>query len=125
MINLKNVNADIKLIKRQSPVVHNITNLVAINFTANALLALGASPIMAHATEELAEILSISKSLLLNIGTLDQQLIGSMLPAQKIAKANKIPIVLDPVGSGVSNLRSKTTKQLLNSGYHSIKRKRL
>tara|TARA_R110000868_G_scaffold8205_3_gene42451 strand:+ start:40373 stop:40768 length:396 start_codon:yes stop_codon:yes gene_type:complete len=95
-------------IRAESPVVHNITNLVVTNFTANALLAIGASPIMAHAPEELAEIVVIAQALVLNIGTLDASWVQSMLLAQSNAHIHNIPIVLDPVGVAASQLRKET-----------------
>ncbi len=71
----------IEVIRQKSPVVHNITNYVAMNNTANALLALGASPVMAHAQEEVEEMVNISSALVINIGTLSKPWIYSMLKA--------------------------------------------
>ena len=84
-----------------------------MNQTANGLLALGASPIMAHASEELSDLLAIASALVINIGTLDANWINSMKQAMRIAKERKIPIVLDPVGAGASRLRTNTCNELL------------
>ena len=97
----------------QKPLVHCITNYVVANFTANGLLAIGASPVMADAVEEAAEMASISDALLLNIGTLNEQTIKSMFLAGNSANEKNRPIVLDPVGAGATNFRLKTTMDLL------------
>jgi len=99
---------DVKAIREKAPLVHNITNFVVMNTTANALLALGASPVMAHAREEVEEMVSISSALVINIGTLDNAWIESMNLAAQKAKKMGIPIVLDPVGAGATIYRTKT-----------------
>ncbi|MCF6767435.1 hydroxyethylthiazole kinase [Thiotrichales bacterium 19S11-10] len=121
MLDKKQLFNNLQAIKNQSPIVHNITNQVVMNFTANVLLALRASPIMAHAKEEIAEIINLSKALLLNIGTLDHTLIDCMHLAQKHANDKKIPIVLDPVGAGASLLRTQSAKDLLKKGITVLK----
>jgi hydroxyethylthiazole kinase len=98
----------IQAIRQQSPVVHNITNYVVMNNTANALLAIGASPVMAHAELEMVDMVSIASALVLNIGTLSPAWIRSM----HIAAAH-IPIVLDPVGAGATPYRTATAMELL------------
>jgi hydroxyethylthiazole kinase len=100
-------------VRQKSPLVHNITNYVVMNSTANALLSIGASPIMAHAAEEVEDIVSICDSLVINIGTLDASLVSSMLLAAKKANSLQKPFVLDPVGAGSSNYRDHTLLQLL------------
>lgn len=115
------VSADIHAIRNQRPLIHNITNFVVMNSTANALLALGASPIMAHATEELPELLAIANALVINIGTLDKHWIHSIETALTHSK-HTMPIVLDPVGAGASTLRTKTALRLLASGKISVLR---
>lgn len=102
-------------LRQASPFVHNITNWVAMNFSANALLACGASPLMAHAPEELEEVANISQSLVINIGTLDRDLVSGMEEAILYAAERRIPIVLDPVGSGATKLRTETAKRFLQS----------
>lgn len=100
-------------IREQRPLVHNITNYVVMNTTANALLAVGASPVMAHAAEEVAEFAAMSGSVVINIGTLSAPWVESMhLAASAAAKAG-VPWVLDPVGSGATAYRTHTTKALL------------
>ena len=100
-------------VRQRHPLVHNITNYVVMNTTANSLLALGAAPIMAHAPEEMAEIAAISNALVLNIGTLSTPWIDSMLIAGRAAHEQGIPIILDPVGAGATKLRTDTTHRLL------------
>lgn len=121
MLESKKISRDLDLIKFKSPVIHNITNYVVANFTANALLAIGASPIMSHAEEEMRDIVTLSEALVLNIGTLDAGLVGSMLSAQTHAKSKNIPIILDPVGAAASNFRVRTTHTLLKKGVSVIK----
>lgn len=106
----------ISLIREKRPLVHNITNFVVMEFTANALLAFGASPVMAHAREEVEEMCSIASALVLNIGTLSADWVESMLLAQATAHGKKTPIVLDPVGSGATRYRTTTAKKLLSQG---------
>jgi hydroxyethylthiazole kinase len=100
-------------VRRQSPLVHNITNYVTVNDCANALLAAGASPIMADEIDEAANITSISSALVLNIGTLNRRTVESMLASGKKANELGIPVVLDPVGAGASALRNRTVSELL------------
>jgi hydroxyethylthiazole kinase len=101
-------------VREQRPLVHNITNYVVMQYTANALLALGASPVMAHAVEEMEEMASIASVLVLNIGTLSGPWIEGMLVAGRTASRRGIPIVLDPVGAGATTLRTKTAVRLLD-----------
>lgn len=100
-------------VREQTPLVQNITNFVVMNNTANALLALGASPIMVHAQEEIDEVLGFCNALVINIGTLSQVWADSMLQAAKLANEIGKPWILDPVGAGISSLRNETLKQLL------------
>ncbi|ADT83483.1 hydroxyethylthiazole kinase [Thermococcus barophilus] len=103
-------------VRKRKPLVQNITNFVVMNTTANALLALGASPVMAHARDELEDMLRIADSLVVNIGTLDEHWIPSMEKAVKIASELKKPTVLDPVGAGATKLRTETALRLLEIG---------
>ncbi|MFL9838660.1 hydroxyethylthiazole kinase [Flavobacterium sp. ST-75] len=100
-------------LRQNSPLVHNITNYVVMNNTANALLAAGASPIMAHAHAEIEEMVSICGATVINIGTLDEYWIESMYKAAAKAQQLGKSWVLDPVGAGASNLRNTTVAQLL------------
>jgi len=105
--------ADIAAVRERSPLVHSITNLVVINFNANVLLAAGASPVMAHAHEEVCDMAGISQALVLNIGTLDPYWIQSMKLALAAAAARGIPTVLDPVGAGATPYRNQALESLL------------
>ncbi|MCD9474432.1 hydroxyethylthiazole kinase [Photobacterium phosphoreum] len=107
-----NIITALALVRKQKPLVVNITNYVVMNNTANALLAIGASPIMAHSRQEMAEMMQISGSLVINIGTLDSEWIERMLFAVEQANANNKPIILDPVGCGASVLRTQTARTL-------------
>lgn len=101
-------------VRKASPLIHNITNYVTVNDCANILLACGASPIMADDWEEVEEITSICGGLNINIGTLNQRIICSMILAGK--KSNELghPVILDPVGAGASKLRTETSGKLLD-----------
>lgn len=102
-------------VRAQKPLVHSITNYVTANDCANVLLAIGASPIMADDIHEVADIVKISKALVLNIGTLNSNTIESMIIAGKKANDLNIPIVFDPVGAGASNYRNESTQRLLDN----------
>ena len=104
---------DLQRIRETAPLIHNITNFVVMNSTANALLAAGASPVMAHAQEEVAEMAGIASSLVLNIGTLSGPWVDAMLIAGKVARDRGLPTVLDPVGAGATILRTATALRLL------------
>jgi hydroxyethylthiazole kinase len=105
---------DVERIRAASPLVHNITNYVVMNTTANALLAVGASPVMAHAVEEVEEMVGLAGALVLNIGTLSGPWIEAMLLAGLAARRRGIPVVLDPVGSGATRFRTATAQRLLD-----------
>jgi hydroxyethylthiazole kinase len=105
--------SDVLAVREHSPLVHNITNLVVINFNANVLLAMGASPVMAHAHEEVADMAGIAQALVLNIGTLDPYWIESMRLAMVAASKRGIPVVLDPVGAGATPYRNQSIELLL------------
>lgn len=112
----------VEALRAKAPLVHSITNLVVMNLNANALLALGASPIMAHEPEELPDLLGIVSALVLNIGTLDKAWIASMETAAAEALRRRVPLVLDPVGAGASRLRTQTALDLIRKGHPSILR---
>lgn len=101
-------------IRHTAPLVHNITNYVVMNQTANALLAIGASPVMAHAVEEVDEMVGLARALVLNIGTLSSPWIEAMLRAGLAASRRNIPIVLDPVGCGATAFRTATAAMLMH-----------
>ncbi|MFP5105954.1 hydroxyethylthiazole kinase [Neobacillus sp. C211] len=101
-------------VRKVNPLVHNITNVVVTNFTANGLLALGASPVMAYAAEEVADMAKIASSLVLNIGTLNPQTVESMIIAGKAANESGVPVIFDPVGAGATRYRTETAQRIMN-----------
>ena len=105
----------VEAIRKGAPVVHNITNFVVMNTTANALLALGASPVMAHAEEEMADMVGIASALVLNIGTLSGPWVKAMFKAAERARERGLPIVLDPVGAGATPYRTETARRLMEA----------
>lgn len=105
------INA-LQKVREQKPLVVNITNFVVMNNTANALLAVGASPIMSHSKQEMAEMMSFAGALVINIGTLDSVWRPGMFFAVEQANENNKPVVLDPVGCGATKLRTSTARQL-------------
>lgn len=104
---------DIASVRQRSPLVHSITNLVVMNFNANVLLAAGASPVMAHAHEEVGDMAGLAQALVLNIGTLDPYWVESMVLALRAALARGIPTIIDPVGAGATAYRNATLEKLL------------
>ena len=113
-MNTEKVISDLQKVRENAPLVHNITNYVVMNSTANALLSMGASPVMAHAVEEVEEMASIASALVLNIGTLSEKWIEAMFKAGKKAKQKGVPVLLDPVGAGATTLRTDTAKKIID-----------
>jgi hydroxyethylthiazole kinase len=105
--------AALRDVRERKPLIHQITNYVVMNETANATLAIGALPVMAHAIEEVEEMASAAGALVLNIGTLSQRWIDAMLLAGKAANDAGAPVVLDPVGVGATTFRTDTAKRIL------------
>lgn len=101
-------------LRQRRPLIHHITNFVVMNETANITLCAGASPVMAHAKEEVAEMVAAAGALVLNIGTLTSEQVESMLIAGRRANELNIPIVLDPVGAGATTLRTESARRLLS-----------
>ncbi|HEY1367130.1 MAG TPA: hydroxyethylthiazole kinase [Gaiellaceae bacterium] len=101
-------------LRERRPLVHQITNYVVMNETANATLALGALPVMAHAREEMEEMVGLAGALVLNIGTLEPAWVDAMLVAGRAANARGVPVVLDPVGAGATSYRTETARRLLD-----------
>jgi hydroxyethylthiazole kinase len=99
--------------RERRPLVHQITNYVVMNETANATLALGALPVMAHARDEVEEMVRLAGALVINIGTLSPHWVDAMLAAGKVANAARIPVVLDPVGVGATSYRTETARRIL------------
>jgi len=104
--------AILREIRTRQPLVHNITNYVVMNNTANALLALGAAPAMVHANEEVEEFVALAQALVINIGTLSPAWVAAMDKAARAAAARPIPWVLDPVGAGATTYRTSTAAAL-------------
>lgn len=115
MISAQTVFNNLNKVREKSPLIHNITNYVVMNNTANAQLAIGASPVMAHAIDEVEDMLNIASALVINMGTLDEQWVESMIVAAEKANNLNIPIIFDPVGSGATPYRIKVAKQILSS----------
>lgn len=113
MIQIEHIIRDLHLVRDKSPLVHNITNFVVMNNTANALLAVGASPVMAHSCDEVAAMAAIASSLVINIGTLESAWVESMLIAGRTALEKSIPVVFDPVGAGATPYRSKVSREII------------
>ncbi len=109
----KKAAENLRAVRERKPLVHNITNYVVMNYTANALLACGAAPVMAHAAEEVEEMVSLAGALVLNIGTLSPPWIEAMVKAGKRANALRVPVILDPVGAGATALRTDSAKRLI------------
>lgn len=101
-------------IREKHPLIHHMTNFVVMNDTANATLALGALPVMAHAKEEVAEMVSAAGALVLNPGTLTPEWVEAMLIAGKRANELAIPVIYDPVGVGATKLRNETGQRFLD-----------
>ncbi len=111
-MNNKQIITALAAVRAQKPLVLNITNYVVMNNSANGLLALGASPIMAHSRDELAELVPLVGAVVINIGTLDRSWIERMVMAVALANRHGKPVVLDPVGCGASSLRTHTSRRL-------------
>ena len=109
-------------VRSQAPLIHNITNYVVMNSSANMLLAVGASPVMAHCQSEVAEMTAMAGALVLNIGTLQQDWVESMILAAQTANSRDIPVILDPVGAGATALRSAAVRQIMDQARISVLR---
>lgn len=103
----------IEEVRQQQPLIHNITNQVVMNFTANGLYAVGAAPVMANAKEEIEEMAQAASALVLNIGTLTVEQVDAMILAGKAANKTGVPVVLDPVGTGATTFRTESSKHIL------------
>ena len=110
--NLKN---SLENVRKNNPLTHCITNSVTINDCANAVLAIGGSPIMAEDEEEMEEVVEIADVLVINIGKLSKEQIKAMNVSAAHATKTNTPIVLDPVGAGISQLRNNTIKYLVEN----------
>jgi hydroxyethylthiazole kinase len=108
-----NAGDSLRRLRETKPLVHQITNYVVMNETANATLALGALPVMAHAREEVEEMARLAGALVLNIGTLSPPWVEAMLLAGRAANEAGVPVVLDPVGAGATRFRTETAQRIL------------
>lgn len=111
-MNIQEIAKVVEKVRESNPLVHNITNVVVTNFTANGLLALGASPVMAYAKEEVAEMASIAGALVLNMGTLRPEEVEAMLIAGKSANTHHVPVLFDPVGAGATSYRTEVARHI-------------
>lgn len=100
-------------LQKTRPLVHHVTNFVVMNDTANVTLHVGASPVMAHAREEVEEMASMADAVVLNIGTLAPDWVEAMALAGRKASERRIPVILDPVGAGATSLRTEAARRLL------------
>lgn len=112
----------ISWIRERAPLIHNITNFVVMNSSANVLLAIGAAPVMAHCRSEVEEMTSMAGALVLNIGTIEEAWLESMLLAARTANDKSVPVILDPVGAGATKLRSNAVKKILEDSTVSVLR---
>ena len=106
------VGSSLRLMRERKPLVHQITNYVVMNETANATLAIGALPVMAHAREEVEQMAAVASALVINIGTLSPPWVEAMLLAGRAANAAGVPVVLDPVGAGATDYRTETSRRI-------------
>ena len=108
------LSAAVAAVRAKSPLVHSITNYVVMNNSANALLSIGASPVMAHWKDEMEEMTAIAGALVINIGTLDTEWLEGMKAAGLAASRRGTPIVLDPVGAGATSQRTNAAWEIIN-----------
>ena len=120
-LNPKEIYQALLKIKLNSPLIHNISNYVSMNVIANVLLSIGASPVMAHAIEELDDITNIATAIVLNIGTLDNAWLQSIEKTQVLALRKQLPIIFDPVGSGASFYRTESALNILERGVQIVR----
>ena len=114
------ISTSIAAVRAKSPLVHNITNYVVMNNTANALLAIGASPVMAHWVSEVVDMVAIANALVINIGTLDDSWVESMIRAGIAAHKRGIPTILDPVGAGATAARTTAALEIIKQCHPTI-----
>jgi hydroxyethylthiazole kinase len=111
---VERVGEKLEEIREKKPLLHHITNYVVMNETANLTLALGALPVMAHAHEEVEEMVSLASCLVLNMGTLEPYWVESILKAGRKANELEVPVVFDPVGAGATKYRTETAKRIID-----------
>lgn len=113
---------DLETIRKNKPLVLNVTNIVVTNITANVLLALGASPAMTVSREDIADLAPLAGALVLNMGTPDKDQIKTMEEGAEKAAENSVPVVVDPVGAGASRIRTQTPLAFLKRGWVNLLR---
>ena len=104
----------LRKIAEERPLVHHLTNYVSVSLVANTTLLTGALPVMAHAHEEVEEMVGLASALVVNIGTLDPPFVEAVLLAGRRANEKGTPVILDPVGAGATSFRTKTAERLLS-----------
>lgn len=119
---MDSLSGHLERLRSEGPLVHSITNYVVMNNTANALLAVGASPVMAHALEEMEEMVGLASALVVNIGTLSKKWVKSMELAMDVARRLNKPIIVDPVGAGATSYRTHTVMELMLRNHPTILR---
>ncbi len=114
MLEKEDIKNNLITLRDKAPLIHNITNYVVMNNTANALLALGASPVMAHAEEEVKDMVNIASALVINMGTLSDKWVDAMILAGYAAREKGIPVIFDPVGVGATPYRNEMADMIIN-----------
>jgi hydroxyethylthiazole kinase len=109
---LESIKNDLNLIQKRKPLILCITNYVSMEFVADSILAIGGSPIMSVSSVEIEELVSVSSSLNINIGTLNNDFSNLAIKAANLAKKMGKPMVLDPVGAGATKMRTELSMQL-------------
>lgn len=110
---LQRINMELEKIRIKKPLILNFTNMVTMEFVANALLSLGAAPLMSVSEQEVEDLVSLAHGVCVNIGTLDERFVECCLSAAQMAQALGKPFILDPVGAGASRLRTQAALRLL------------
>ncbi len=113
MLEREDIKNNLITLREKAPLIHNITNFVVMNNTANALLAIGASPVMAHAEEEVKDMVKIASALVLNMGTLSDKWVDAMVLAGYAAREKGIPVIFDPVGVGATPYRNEMAAMIV------------
>lgn len=122
-MDMKRITADLLAkIRAGNPLIHNITNYVVMNSSANILLAVGAAPVMAHCHSEVEEMTAMAGALVLNIGTLQEDWVEAMIIAARKANAVGIPVILDPVGAGATALRTAAVRKIMTQARMAVVR---
>lgn len=111
---LNSIDKTIKKIKDTKPLVLNMTNDVTMDFIANGLLSIGASPVMSQAIQECEDLVKLANVIVINLGTLNEAFVHLCKETCRIANQLNKPIILDPVGAGASRYRTESALALLD-----------